>query len=471
MNYESIWEEAKIELETLDLKDNHTDVLIIGGGITGITCAYLLKDMDCKITIIDKGKLARGVTAKTTAKLSYLQKDIYSKLTTNFDEHIAKLYFDSQIEAIQMVKEIVEKEKINCDFKNTPSILFANEHKNRCKIVEEKDILRKWNVSIKKVKNKNLEEAFQVEDTYTFHPLKYLKHLVYLLKDKVSILEEYRAMNVSLEKGKYKVKTNKGTLYANKVIVACHYPFFLYPSFIPLKTYIQREYVHAAAMTHPLSLTAINVDKKLESVRFYKNYIIFGCENQKLTSKIDYAKQYEKSKTQFEKKFRLQPSYSWMNQDIMSNDFLPFIGEIKSNLFIATGYNAWGMTNGTIAAKIIVDRILKKENRYQKLFDPKRMNPVLIRNSFLNAFSYLKVYVESIFKKNNPYYIKIKGMYYGIYVDEKGIKHKIKLICPHMKCNLVFNQKEKTWDCPCHGSRFDIDGKLIEGPAKKDLKD
>ena len=158
-----------------------------------------------------------------------------------------------------------------------------------------------------------------------------------------------------------------------------------------------------------------------------------------------------------------------MNQDIISNDKLPFIGKIKDNLYISTAYNTWGMTNATIGGKIISDLILDKDNKYKDLFNPTRINIPLIFNSFIGSFYYLKAYIESIFKINNPYYIKIKGITYGIYIDKEGIEHKIKLLCPHMKCHLVFNKEEKTWDCPCHGSRFDIDGNIINTPSTKKL--
>lgn len=125
------------------------------------------------------------------------------------------------------------------------------------------------------------------------------------------------------------------------------------------------------------------------------------------------------------------------------------------------------MTNGTIAGKVIADLIRNKETKYQELFDPMRSNVLLILSSFFGAFHYLKAYVEAIFKKSNPRYVTINGLSYGIYHDQNGVEHMVSLLCPHMKCNLVFNKEEETWDCPCHGSRFDIDGNIIEGPSKE----
>lgn len=127
------------------------------------------------------------------------------------------------------------------------------------------------------------------------------------------------------------------------------------------------------------------------------------------------------------------------------------------------------MTNGTIAAKCISNELLGIENKYKGLFNPKRLNLTLAINSIYGLFCYLKSYIEGLFNKNNPSYVTIKGVLYGVYTDENGVEHKVKLICPHMKCPLVFNEEENTWDCPCHGSRFDIDGNIIEGPAKQNI--
>ena len=167
-----------------------------------------------------------------------------------------------------------------------------------------------------------------------------------------------------------------------------------------------------------------------------------------------------------------------MNQDIMSNDDLPIIGEIKGHpgLFLATAYSAWGMTNGTIAAKIISDSILGKENAYTNIFHPNRKNIPVFIQSTLGAFHYAKIYLQTtmkknpVFENNHVYVVKIEGKYYGVYYDNDKKKHIVSLKCPHMKCNVVFNEEEKTWDCPCHGSRFDIDGNVLQGPATYSIR-
>ena len=470
MNNNSIWQK--------DLKNNKyinrgidekTDILIIGGGITGLSTSYFLKDTNYKITLIDKDKLLNGVTVKSTAKITYLQGIIYQTLAKNFNIDISKKYYKSQKDAIKLIDKIVKENNISCNYEQVPSVVFTNENKNVEKIYNEKEILKKFSASITSFSDEKIKIGIKANDTYCFNPVKYLAGLTSILKNRINICENVVAKNIKKVNEEYEVLTSSGIIKSKIVIVACHYPFFVFPLMIPIKTYIKREYVNVAKVYNSYNINAINIDNKLYSIRYYNNYLIYTSNSHKLTSKTDYYKNYQKSKKDFKILVNKDSEYTWMNQDIISNDNLPYIGKIDNNLYIATAYNAWGMTNGTIASKIISDLIINNKSEYESLFNPKRCNINLITSSFLGSFSYLKAYAKSIFIKHNPYYIKIKNIMYGVYKDENNKIHYIKLICPHMKCSLVFNKEENTWDCPCHGSRFDIDGKLLVGPAINDL--
>ena len=469
MKHISIWEEYqdKSIKELKEIKTINTDILIIGGGITGLTSAYFLKDTNKKITLIDKSQVSSGITAKTTAKITYLQQDIYRKLTNIHGKSIAKKYYDSQKEAIAKILKIIKDNNIECDLEKVSSILFTTN--NISKLTQEKEILLNYGEKIKPYQDNFIKEGFIVDNTYTFNPIKYLNSLKRIIEEKISIYENTMATSIKKQDNNYIVETNKGIINSKIIILACHYPFFIIPNLFPLKTYIEREYVCSSKIEDPKKITMINIDENLYSLRYYKNYLIYGSNDHRLTSKIDYQKNYQKSIEDFNNNFNKKPEYIWMNQDIISNDYLPFIGKLKDNLYISTAYNTWGMTNATIGAKIITDLILNRDNKYIELFNPKRINIPLIINSIIGSFHYLKAYIESLFKINNPYYIKIKGIIYGIYIDKEGKEHKIKLLCPHMKCHLVFNNEEKTWDCPCHGSRFDLDGNIINTPSTKKL--
>lgn len=485
MDNRSIWEDIKkkeIQENRRKLEEDKsivTDILIIGGGITGMSTAYFLMNSDKKMILIDKGSIGMGVTCKTTAKLNYLQGIIYQQLEKNFNREISKLYLDSQMEAIELIKKIIELEKINCDLEKCNSFIFTKENKGIEKIKKEKEILESFGVNSKEVEalpiHFPIKYGIMVSNTYTFHPLKYIESLRKKVQKKIDICENTIALEITKEQDIWKIKTNQGTINSKYVVVACHYPFFLFPGLVPIKTYIKREYVNASKFDLTgKPFTAVSIDPTLHSIRFYQDYIVYGSNQHRLTNKIRYQDNYIKSRNDFTRLFSKQPEYTWMNQDIISNDNLPIIGIMdknKPNLLIATAFGAWGMTNGTIAGKILADIILEQTNKYFDLFQPQRINITNIIKSAIGALHYSKVYAQTtikknpIFENNQVYIIKINGKYYGIYYDENGKKHIVNHKCPHMKCNLVFNNQEKTWDCPCHGSRFDIDGNVIEGPA------
>ena len=480
-NY-SIWEEIKNKTNTIKsnkIKEFDTDILIIGGGIAGMSTAYFLMNQNKKVTIIDKSYIGMGITSKTTAKLNYLQGTIYQKLEKNFNRKISKMYLDSQKEAIELINKIVKKEKIDCDLVKCNSFIFTKDKNNIKKIDKEKELLQSFDIKCGTV-NKlpihfPIEYGIVVDDTYTFHPLKYINGLRKTIENKIDIYENVMALEITPKDNYFIINTNNGIINAKYVVVACHYPFFIFPGIVPIKTYIEREYVNCSKFHLDSSpFTAISIDSTLHSIRFYKDYIIYGSNKHRLTNKIKYKENYEQSKKDFKRLFSKEPEYTWMNQDIVPNDDLPIIGipdKKNPNLLIATAFNKWGMTNGTIAGKILSDLILENKNPYIDLFNPTRINITNIINSIIGVFHYSKVYAQTTIKKNPVFYndhvyiIKINGKYYGVYYDYYGKKHIVDHKCPHMKCNLVFNDEEKTWDCPCHGSRFDIDGNVIEGPA------
>lgn len=475
MENNSIWKlTSKSKITTSINKEN--DILIIGGGITGLSAAYFLKDSNYKTAIIDKGIIGNGITSKSTAKITYLQNLIYQTLEKNFNKGISKKYLKSQLEAISLLKDIINKEEIKCNLKETNAIIFTKYDKGINKINKEKEFLEENNIPCKIITKLPIyfpiKYGIEVTGTYTFHPVKYLYHLKNTIKKQVAIYENVIALEIKKDNNYYIVKTDKGNLKAKYIIVACHYPFFIFPLVIPLKTYIQREYINASYYKS-CNFMANSIDNELHSIRFYKNYIIYGSNKHRLTNKIKYQENYNKSISDFKRLFSKSPEYTWMNQDIISNDYLPFIGKINTsdNIFIATSYNAWGITNGTLAGKIIADIILNNKNEYISLFKPTRINKIGVVNSIIDLVNYTKIYIQTTIKKNPIFYnnsvykIKINGTYYGVYYDFYGKKHIVKGKCPHMKCNLIFNEEEKTWDCPCHGSRFDIDGNVIEGPA------
>lgn len=206
----------------------NTDILIIGGGITGLTMSYFLRNYQGKVTLIDKDLVGHGVSLKTTAKISYMQ-GIYNDIKKYHGFYKAKLYLKSQIEAMNTIINIIKTNNIQCDLKCVDSILFTLDKNKMSKIDKEKEILNECNIFVNDVFNETIESGIKVSDTYVFHPLKYINGLKRIVSNKIDIYENTLAMDINLKNNKWEIRCNNGMIIANKVVVATHYPFFIYP--------------------------------------------------------------------------------------------------------------------------------------------------------------------------------------------------------------------------------------------------
>jgi len=479
-NY-SIWSEEKDSKKIIKLdKDLDIDVLIIGGGITGISTAYNLINSNLKVCLVEKNSVGSGVTGKSTAKITYLQEDIYSKLEKYHDINTSKLYLESQKDAINIIKDIIKSNNIDCEFKNTKSYILNNDDN---KYNNEKSILKKFNIPINESdflpNEEQIKSAFYINDSYVFHPLKYLFSLKNkCLEENINIYENSKIVSINKKGNYYICKTNENIIKTKYVVLALHYPYFLIPFWMPLKAYIEQSYIKATTVKEDYEFNSITISNPVTSIRYHndknKVYEIYLTNSHNRCTKNN-------DKEHFKELLSLsssKPEYLWSNNDIMTNDALPFIGSINNDntLLIGTGYNTWGMTNGTIAGKIISDIILKKNNKYIELFNPLRkintgkvLNFPLILGS--NAYSFIKSKLnkQKSWYPPNVRFEKRNGKDIAIYKDENNKEHIVYSICPHMKCGLIFNEIERTWDCPCHGSRFDLDGNSIEGPSNYNI--
>lgn len=468
-------------------RNMETDILIIGAGITGISTAYNLIDTKYNVILIDGHRLADSTTAKSTGKITFLQDLVYSNLNDMYGLETANLYYESQKDAIRTIKKNIKEENIDCDFIKSDSITFTNNRKEIFKLKNEQQVLDKLNINYEIITNDNIMYGIKVKGTYTFNPVKYLKGLISKIQisKNITIYEDSIINKIKKEDKYYIVYINEVKIKTNKIVLACHYPFFTIPFFIPFRTYCQKSYLSASKINNIDDINAISCDSNTISYRYYDDktnkYLIFLNGTSNVCNKLNYYKNYKLCNECTKKITGNTISYSWTNTDVMTHDNIPFIGRISSpdrNVFIATGYNTWGMTNGTIAARIITSLINNKQNKYAKLFNPNRpVNYVKIK-SFINntLLSNIKAYTFNLIKKN-VYWNKDKAIIttinkkrVGIYIDNIGNKHIVSNICPHLKCCLTFNKVDKTWDCPCHASRFDINGNVIKGPSVYNIK-
>lgn len=465
--HKSIWYEGiKFNKSKSLKKDITTDLLIVGGGITGLSIAYHLKDSHYKICLVDQNTVGCSTTSKSTGKLTYLQDQIYNSISKIYNQETSLKYLQSQIEAINIIKDIIDSHNIKCDLMPTKSIIFTSSKSNIKKIKQEKQFLVKNNIDVKDsvVDMFGSKYSIEVHNTYCFNPLKYVNHLKKIIKDQVDIYEDTRIIKTIKKEDIYISQTKDNIIKSKIVVYANHYPWFLKPSFIPLKTYKEKSTIIAYKEEAVKDISGINIDKETISFRYYNDYFIYLNDTHKICIKD------KMNIDTFKHKLGIPHiDYIWSNHDLITYDKMPLIGQIDNNMYLATGYNTWGLTNGSLAGKIISDIILNKENEYIQLFNPKRsLNLTILKNILSNITYNIKAYLKP--KNNNIYYEYDNNQKIAVYQDDNGIQHKVNDKCPHLKCRLMFNKNDNTWDCPCHGSRFDINGNCILGPSVKDIK-
>lgn len=483
----SIWTDGIKDVRMDSLKENiECDILVIGGGIAGLSTVYNLKDHGKRIILIDKNKCGMGATSCNTGKLTFMQDLIYHDIESNYNEKVARLYLNSQKEAINIITSIIKKEKIDCDLTKTNAYVFSNDEDKYKNFDKEIEFYKKNNIRYKVLSSLPLnypsKMVLETYDSYVFNPYKYLIGLKRLLKDKISIYENTRAIRLDKKNDYYLCTTSDNYEIKSKVVVvASHYPFFIVPYFTPFKTRVEKFFIGASFCNDSKNIQMISNDKPGISMRYYKknnnNYLLYGRRSHPTSSNLDIKDDYNELNSEYKKYFNKDIEYFYHTHDVMTYDNMPFIGKIDNNLYIMTGFNKWGNTNGVIGGKLISDLIEDKHNDYEKIFTPRRsMSKDKIKNLLVFNTSVMSRYIINKINPHMKYYsddveIKfIEGKRCGIYTDGNGNKHIVSNICPHMKCNLVFNYIDKTWDCPCHASRFDIDGNIIYGPAVYDIK-
>ena len=486
MKNRSIWKEnvKNNKLSSIN-KDTTCDVLIIGGGIAGLSTAYFLKDSDKDIILIDKDKCAEGASARNTGKLTFMQELVYHKLEKNYSKDVANLYFNSQKEAISLAVDIIKENNIECNLLEEDAYVFINKDSDRNKLDKEIDFYKRSDIEYEEVCNIPIDfsiiSGIKTKGSYSFNPYKFLVGVKDILKDKIKIYENSRCLEVKYDGDYYVSRIENNKIIKSKyLVIATQYPFFITPYFVPFKTTVEKSFIVSGKCKID-NFQAISEGKPTFSFNYYNEkdgYMVYSRRSHSVTTNLDVREDEEEIVSEYIKYFGKEPQYYFQNHDLMTYDYMPFIGKIDScNMYVLTGFNKWGNTNGIIGGKVISDLVLGKDNDYVGIFNPKRSLSMLkIKNLTIYNTMVMTRYVLNKICSSKSYYDNnvrieyINGKKCGIYTDDKGEEHIVSNICPHMKCNLVFNYVDKTWDCPCHASRFDIDGDVIWGPSVYSIK-
>lgn len=492
-NKNSIWDDLTDKLPQYNMlnKDITTDVCIIGGGITGITTGYYLNKNNIDFVLLEKDTICNNTTKYSTAKITSQHNLIYSDIAKKYGTNYAKLYLDANNEAINNIQNIIQTENIFCDFKIQDSYVFTQNTSYIKNINDEYKILAKIGFKDVELLNRvtiplNTQYAIKFKNQAQFNPKKYTIGLSNIIKDK--IYENCHVNKIEKFNDKYKVYTQNNIIMCNKVVLTTHFPIKDIPGFYFVKMYQEASYVIAVDIKdNNFDGMYINVENPTISLRSlkYKNHniLLVGGNNNKTGDIIN------ENKFDFLEKIALHmyPDSNvikrWDTQDCITLDKIPYIRKFSTlypNMYLATGFNKWGMTTSNVAANIIVDNIMNKVNKYEDVFNSTRLHPIknikelyfnitqTIQSEFINKLKIKKCDIDSI-PINTGKIIKVNNTNIGIYKDEKGKIYKVNPYCSHLKCLLTFNSLDKTWDCPCHGSRFDIHGNLFNGPANKNI--
>ncbi len=428
----SLWTDTRLMAFPQLHANIKTDVLVIGGGMAGLLCGYQLQRAGIGCVIAEADRIAGGITQNTTAKVTSQHGLCYKDLTARFGTGIAGLYLEANEQALGQLRSLCSQ--IDCDWKNQDNFIYSTDQPAALK--EELAALHAAKYPAELAENLPLPfptaGAVKFPHQGQFHPLKFLATIVPMLT-----IYEHTPVRQLLRN---KALTDHGSITAEKVIVATHFPFLNKHGSYFLKLYQQRSYVIALEGAAAMEGMYLDARENGLSLRSYGSWLLLGSGGHR-TGKPGggWTELEQKARTLFP---GAKITHRWAAQDCMSLDGIPYIGQYSArtqDLYVATGFNKWGMTSSMAAANLLTDLIQGKNNPYTQVFSPSR--------SILHA----QLGINLTESARNLLSVSGKR-------------------CPHLGCALKWNAQEHSWDCPCHGSRFAEDGQLLDNPATSGLK-
>ena len=479
----SIWRNEVGHLEKSHKEiseDDFYDVIVIGAGLCGILTAYYLQNKGKNVLVLEAAKIASGQTERTTAKITSQYGLKYSELISKVGMKKALLYAKANEDAIKEYERLIKTNNISCDFNMVSSFLYSTEDETCLK--NELDSAQSLGINACYHNNLNLpfeiKGAVEFPNQAQFSPLKFVSHII----KELSIIENSRVLKVK----KTSVFTETKEFKAHNIVIATHYPFINAPGFYFFRQHQERSYVYAISGDNVKSINNLyySIDKEGLSLRREGDVLLIGGASHR-TGHNKCGGAYEYLESMAKKYFPdCKLEAKWSAQDCMPHDKIPFIGKYSlftPNMYVATGFQKWGMTTSMIGAKLLTDMICGRKNDYSELFSPQRIN---FKAGFKDLIMDVGVSVSGLTK--GIFHLPIKThkdlergdggiIRYGFkrkacFKDDNGNLHLMSAKCPHLGCELTWNPDEKSFDCPCHGSRFDVNGRLLDNPSFKDVK-
>lgn len=489
MEKRSIWREKGRGKSYPKLPENtEADVVIIGGGITGLTTALQLTEAGKRVVLLEAQEIGSGTTGLSSCHLTTDIDEEYRNLISTFDNSTARVVAESRKAAIDFIEKTSQEKNIHCDFRRLPGYLYTEIPEDVGSLKEEQEAASLAGLEVKRTDVVplpfNIKKGLRFENQGEFNAQEYLAGLAYYITSKDGrIYENSLVKSIEERDNLYIVKTNSGSVKAAKVVMATHLPLFLNVLQTLAAPYIS--YMMAAKLKqqeYPVGLFWDMADP-YHYIRYYKNengsYVVVGGEDHKTGHIINTEEQYQRLEKYIRDRFDIESiDYKWSAQYYEPADGLPFIGNspFHKNIFVATGFSGDGLVYGTVAGIIISDMILEKENSWLPVYDATRFTPAASAVEFIKenadvAKNFIKDRLISDsssldeLKAGEGKIVKINGEKIAVARDENEELHAVSPVCTHLKCHVHWNTSEKTWDCPCHGSRFSMEGEVIYGPA------
>ncbi len=460
-------------------EDIEVDIAIVGGGIVGILSAYQLQKEGFNIAILEAENIAESTTAHTTAKLTSQHSLIYNTIKNQMGTDSARQYATANETAIQEFKKIADENNIECDYTLQPAYLFTQEDKYVKQIEDEVKVAVSLGIKAHLIDKMNLpidiKSGMVFEDQAQFHPRRFLIPLAERIQNKgVNIYEKTRAIELNTKNDRYIINTTQGKkVTADKVIIASHFPFYNKKGMYYSRIYVERSYAIAIKAKEKFpDGVYINVEDPIRSLRAVPTedgeLILVVGERHKTGQGEDTNKHYESLLNFASEIFTIENiSYRWSTQDCMTIDGVPYVGQFNPdtpNLYLATGFQKWGMTNSMASSMILRDLITTGQSPWEDVYNPSRKNIVSSAKEFIvqnvNVTGQLldgkfsKQAKDIIIRPGEGRVLNVDGERAGAYRDEDGKLHLVNTTCTHMGCELNWNSADRSWDCPCHGSRF-----------------
>jgi glycine/D-amino acid oxidase-like deaminating enzyme/nitrite reductase/ring-hydroxylating ferredoxin subunit len=471
--------------------DSEVDVAIVGGGIVGVTAARILKDRGLKVALVEARRVGEEVTGKSTAKITSQHNIKYTMIERKFGQDCAQCYADANETGLRTIVEFAERHGIACDLERRPAFTYTRDERHVGELEKEVELAALLGLPASPTRETGLPfavlAAMRWDDQAQFHPTKYVKGLAATLPgDGCTVFEQSRVVDWSSDR----IATEAGSVRARHIVMATHLPLgqigLFYAENYPHMHPVMMGRAERARVPEGMYISAETPRHSLRGHRDPdgQDWMIFTGPSYKHGHVDEERQSFAEIERFAAEHFGVRPDYRWTNEDYTPMDHAPFVGWSSSSpgaFLVATGFDAWGITTGTAAAILLADIVGDRENPWLDLFDARRIKPIAGAAEFVKGNAEVATHLVGGWLARKPHgfdalkpgeaaILKIDGHNVAGYRDEAGALHAVSAVCPHMGCLVGWNETDRSWDCPCHGSRFEMTGEVIHGPAVKGLE-